>query len=62
LAKIKAELDAKMTLMDAHLKSATEAQKVSHSYPQGARKATDGRHYVPDAKRPGKHLLVMHHA
>ena len=26
----------------------------------GARKAPDGRHYLPDSSRPGKYLMVMH--
>ena len=34
LAKIKAELDAKMKLLDAHLKAATEAQKMQHAQAQ----------------------------
>jgi hypothetical protein len=62
LARIKAELDAKMALLDAHLKASTEQRKMSRSYPQGARKARDGHHYVADPKRPGKYLLVVHHA
>jgi hypothetical protein len=32
------------------------------SHPPDARKAKDGHHYVADPKRPGKHLLVVHHA
>jgi hypothetical protein len=62
LAKIKAELDAKMAVLDAHLKAATEARKTPRSYPPGARKAGDGHHYVPDPNRTGKYLLVVHHA
>jgi len=46
LAKIKAALDAKMTLLEAHLKAAIEAGKVQRSYPPGARKARDGHHYT----------------
>jgi len=61
LAKIKAELDAKMAVLDAHLKSTTEIRKTPRSYPPGARKAGDGHHYVPDPRRPGKYLLVVHH-
>src|SRR5262245_35743028 len=61
LAKIKAALDAKMTLLETHLKAAIKAGKVQRSYPPGARKARDGHHYVPDPNRPGKHLLVIHH-
>ena len=34
LAKIKAELDAKMALLDAHIKAATEAQKMQHAQAQ----------------------------
>jgi hypothetical protein len=50
-----------MTVLEAHLKAGIEAGKVQHSYPPGARKAKDGHHYVDDAQRPGKHLLVVHH-
>ena len=60
LAKIKAALDAKMTVLEAHLKAAIEAGKVQRSYPPGARKARDGHHYVPDPNRPGKYMLVLH--
>jgi hypothetical protein len=60
LAKIKAMLDAKMAMLDAHLKAATEPQMQRPPVP-GAQKAKDGHHYVPDPKRPGKHLLVIHH-
>lgn len=61
LAKIKAALDAKMTVLETHLKAAIEAGKVQRSYPPGARKARDGHHYLPDPNRPGKYLLVVHH-
>lgn len=61
LAKIKAELDARMKLLDAHLKASDEATKPRPFHPAGARKASDGHHYVVDPKRPGKHLLVVHH-
>ena len=61
LAKIRAALDAKMALLETHLKAAIEAGKAQRSYPPGARKARDGHHYVPDPKRPGKYLLVVHH-
>jgi hypothetical protein len=61
LAKIKAALDTKMTLLETHLKAAIEAGKAQRSYPPGARKARDGHHYLPDPKRPGKYLLVLHH-
>jgi hypothetical protein len=61
LAKIKAALDTKMTLLETHLKAAIEAGKAQRSYPPGARKAKDGHHYLPDPKRPGKYLLVLHH-
>ena len=61
LARIKAALEAKMTVLETHLKAAIEAGKVPRSYPPGARKARDGHHYVPDPNRPGKHLLVVHH-
>jgi hypothetical protein len=62
LARIKAELDAKMAVLDAHLKVATEARKQPRSYPPGARKARDCHHYVSDPHRTGKYLLVVHHA
>jgi hypothetical protein len=61
LARIKATLDAKMSVLEAHLKAAIEAGKAQRSYPPGARKAKDGHHYVPDPNRPGKYLLVLHH-
>jgi hypothetical protein len=61
LAKVKADLDAKLSLLEAHLKAATGAGKVQRSYPPGARQARDGQHYVPDPKRPGKFLMVVHH-
>ena len=62
LAKVKAELDAKMALLDADLKAAMEAQKMQRAPVPGSRKARDGQHYVPDPKRPGKFLMVVHHA
>jgi hypothetical protein len=62
LARIKADLDARMALLDAHLKAATEARKPPRSYPPDARKAKDGHHYVADPNRSGKYLLVVHHA
>ena len=34
LAKIKAGLDAKIAMLDAHLKSLTEAQKMQHAQAQ----------------------------
>ncbi|WP_249158913.1 portal protein [Bradyrhizobium jicamae] len=61
LAKIKAELDAQIKVFDAHLKAATEAQKSVRALVPGSRKARDGHHYVPDPKRPGKFLMVVHH-
>jgi len=61
LAKIKAALDAKMTVLETHLKAAIDVGKVQRSYPPGARKARDGHHYRPDSDRPGKYLLVVHH-
>jgi len=61
LAKIKAELDAQIKVLDAHLKAATEAQKSVRAPVPGARKARDGHHYVPDPKRAGKFLMVVHH-
>jgi len=62
LAKIKADLDAKMAVLDAHLKAATEARKIQHPSVPGSQQARDDHHYVPDPKRPGKYLLVVHHA
>jgi hypothetical protein len=62
LARIKAGLDARMAVLDAHLKASAEAQRSPRSHPPGSRKARDGNHYVPDPNRPGKHLLVVHHA
>jgi hypothetical protein len=61
LAKIKAALDAKMSVLETHLKAAIDVGKVQRSYPPGARQARDGHHYVPDPGRPGKYLLVVHH-
>ena len=61
LAKIKAELDAQIKVFDAHLQAATEARKSERSHVPGARRAMDGHHYVPDPKRPGKFLMVVHH-
>jgi len=60
LAKIKAGLDAKMALLETHLKAATEQQTQRSPVP-GSRKARDGHHYVPDPKRPGKYLMIVHH-
>lgn len=62
LAKLKANLDARMAVLDAHLKAATEAGNGPRSPVPGARRAKDGHHYVADLKRPGKYLLVVHHA
>jgi len=61
LARIKAELDARMGLLDAQ-KASTEQRKMSRSCPPGSRKARDGHHYVADPKRTGKFLMVVHHA
>jgi hypothetical protein len=61
LAKIKAALDAKMALLETHLKAVVEAGKVQRSYLPGARRAKDGHHYVTDPERPGKYLLVVPH-
>jgi hypothetical protein len=60
LAKIKAGLDAKIALLDAHLKA--EQQRIQRSPVPGSRKAKDGHHYLPDPKRAGKYLMVVHHA
>jgi hypothetical protein len=62
LAKVKADLDAKMAVLDAHLKVVTQAENSQRPFVPGSRKAKDGRHYVPDPQRPGKFLLVLHHA
>jgi hypothetical protein len=62
LAKIKADLDARLSVLDAHLKAALGAQKLPHAPVPGARKARDGHHYVSDPKRSGKYLMVVHHA
>jgi hypothetical protein len=43
LAKIKADLDAKMALLDAHLKAATEARKPPPSPPPPSRKSSTPR-------------------
>ncbi|WP_298279494.1 hypothetical protein [uncultured Bradyrhizobium sp.] len=61
LAKIKAELDARIKVFDAHLKAATEMRRSERGSVPGARRARDGHHYVPDPKRPGKFLMVVHH-
>jgi hypothetical protein len=61
LARIKAELDARMAVLDAHLKATTPA-KTPRSRPAGVQKARDGHHYVPDSKRPGRFLMVVHRA
>jgi hypothetical protein len=61
LARIKAELDARMAVLDAHLKGSTEPRKTPRSHPPGTQKARDGHHYVPDSKRPGRFLMVVHH-
>jgi hypothetical protein len=62
LAKLKADLDARMALLDAHLKAATEAGNVLRSPVPGARRAKDGHHYIPDPNRTGNFLMVVHHA
>jgi hypothetical protein len=62
LAKVKADIDAKLSLLDAHLKAAREEQKVPRPPVPGSWKAKDGHHYVSDPKRPGKQMLVVHHA
>ena len=61
LARVKADLDAKLSVLDAHLKAAIDSRKTERTYPPGARKARDGHHYVEDLKHPGKYLLVLHH-
>jgi hypothetical protein len=91
LAKIKADLDAKLKILNAHLKADTSQQEMHHAREKhrmdlagtaldmaatvhgpdtgpppspvpGSRKARDGNHYVADPKRPGKFLMVVHHA
>jgi hypothetical protein len=59
LAKLKADLDARLQLLDAHIKAST-AQRRSSSIP-GARKARDGHHYVADPQRSSKFLKVSYH-
>jgi hypothetical protein len=61
LARVKADLDAKLSVLDAHLKAAIDTRKTARTYPPGARQARDGHHYVADPNRPGKYLLVVHH-
>lgn len=61
LAKVKADLDAKLSVLDAHLKAAI-GQNDQRPRPSGANKARDGHHYVADPHRPGKFLKVVHHA
>jgi len=51
-----------MAVLDAHLKAVAETQKIQQLSVPGSRKAKDGYHYVPDPKRPDKHMLVVHHA
>jgi len=57
LAKIKADLDAKLRILDAHIDLAARNPPAV----PGARRAKDGHHYVPDQKRPGKFLMVVPH-
>jgi hypothetical protein len=59
LAKVKADLDAKLSVLDAHLKA--EIAQPRRTYPRGAGKAKDGNYYLVDPKRPGKYLQVIHH-
>jgi hypothetical protein len=54
LAKVKADLDTKLSLLDADLKAATESEKTPRSIPPGARRAKDGHHYVAGPNRIGK--------
>jgi len=61
IAKIKADLDAKLSVLDAHLKAAVTSGQADRPYPPGAGKARDGLHYVDDPNRPGKYLMVVHH-
>jgi hypothetical protein len=51
-----------MAVLDAHLKASAEPQKMPRSHPPGVRKAKDGHHYVPDSKRSGRFLMVVHRA
>ncbi|WP_298243754.1 hypothetical protein [uncultured Bradyrhizobium sp.] len=51
LAKIKAALDAKMTVLETHLKAAIEMGKAQRAYPAGARKTRGGHQCLPDAPR-----------
>lgn len=52
LAKLKADLDARMAQLDAHLKAVTEARKMPRSPVPGARQARDGHHHVADPSGP----------
>jgi len=56
LAKIKAALDAKMSVLETHLKAAIETEKVPRSYPPAARWSRDDYHYVPGSNGLGKFL------
>jgi hypothetical protein len=60
--KLKADLDARMAMLDAHLKAGTETRKMPRASVPGSGQARDGHHYLPDPKRPGKFLMVVHHA
>jgi hypothetical protein len=51
-----------MAMLDAHLKAATETRKMPRASVPGSGQARDGHHYLPDPKRPGKFLMVVHHA
>jgi hypothetical protein len=62
LARIKTDLDARMAVLDAHLKATAEAQKTPRAPIPGSWKAMDGHHYVADPKRQGKYMKVVHHA
>lgn len=61
LAKVKADLDARLALIDAHIRATAEVQKTPRSHPPGARKTKDGHHDVADPKRTGKYFLMVHH-
>jgi uncharacterized membrane protein len=59
LAKLKADLDARLQLLDAHIRASTARQRSSSI--RGARKARDGHHYVADPQRSSKFLKVFYH-
>ena len=60
-AKIKAALDAKMSVLETHLKAAIEKGESAEVISAGR---TQGERWPPlsaGPNRPGKYLLVVHH-